>query len=195
MLIKISGVNATTFLQGQFTINIGKLEPDVPRLAAYCNNKGRVIAVFYITKIDNQNYLVDLPGDNQDNFLRVLKKYAVFSRVKVEENTHPPFPKGADARSAAGGSTPTIYQTTSEKFLPHMLNLPELGAIDFDKGCYIGQEIIARTEYRGQVKRKMHKVLVTNAEQDFTPGSEIILDDGSKAIVIDKLDDGFLVIS
>ncbi|MFT3930081.1 MAG: hypothetical protein QM709_07260 [Spongiibacteraceae bacterium] len=46
-----------------------------------------------------------------------------------------------------------ICAATSEMFLPHMLNYHETGAINFKKGCYTGQEIVARTHYRGQVKR------------------------------------------
>lgn len=50
---------------------------------------------------------------------------------------------------------PEIWPQTTELFLPHQLNLPELGAVSFTKGCYCGQEIIARMEYRGHLKRKM----------------------------------------
>lgn len=50
---------------------------------------------------------------------------------------------------------PQVYGATSEAFVAQMLNLDRLDAIDFDKGCYTGQEIIARAHYRGQVKRRM----------------------------------------
>lgn len=50
---------------------------------------------------------------------------------------------------------PTIYQATSSQFLPHELALPTLGAIDFEKGCYTGQEIIARMHYRGKLKMQL----------------------------------------
>lgn len=48
-----------------------------------------------------------------------------------------------------------IYPETSEKFLPHEINLPQLNAISFDKGCYTGQEIIARMHYRGKAKNQL----------------------------------------
>lgn len=48
---------------------------------------------------------------------------------------------------------PEIEVQTIEKFLPHTLNLPALGAIDFKKGCFCGQEIIARMEYRQTPKK------------------------------------------
>lgn len=72
---------------------------------------------------------------------------------------------------------PAVYKITSGKFLPHDINLPELEAVSFTKGCYKGQEIIARMHYRGQRKKHMYYGLcdntaviqpgdyVTNAEQ------------------------------
>lgn len=50
---------------------------------------------------------------------------------------------------------PVIGEATSGKYTPHMLNLDCLGAISFDKGCYTGQEVVARTEYRGRSRRRL----------------------------------------
>ena len=52
---------------------------------------------------------------------------------------------------------PQVYAATSEAFVAQMLNLDLLGAIAFDKGCYTGQEVIARAHYRGRVKRRMQR--------------------------------------
>ena len=52
---------------------------------------------------------------------------------------------------------PQVYAATSESFVAQMLNLDLLGAIAFDKGCYTGQEVIARAHYRGRVKRRMQR--------------------------------------
>lgn len=51
-----------------------------------------------------------------------------------------------------------IYQDTYEKFLPHDLNLDQLGALDFNKGCYTGQEIVARMHYLGKRKRQLYRL-------------------------------------
>lgn len=48
-----------------------------------------------------------------------------------------------------------IVDTTSEMFIPQMLNFDKLKAISFSKGCYTGQEVVARAHYRGAVKRRM----------------------------------------
>lgn len=58
---------------------------------------------------------------------------------------------------------PEIYPATSETFVPQMLNLDVIGAISWQKGCYTGQEIIARAQYLGKVKRRMYLGRVNSA--------------------------------
>lgn len=67
---------------------------------------------------------------------------------------------------------PTLCPNTSGLFLPHDINLDKLGAIHFDKGCYTGQEIIARMHYRGKLKRHMYLASIT-ASSPPIPGSDI----------------------
>ena len=50
---------------------------------------------------------------------------------------------------------PFITAATQDQFVPQMVNLEAVGGVDFKKGCYPGQEIVARAQYRGQVKRRM----------------------------------------
>jgi len=50
---------------------------------------------------------------------------------------------------------PFITAATQDQFVPQMVNLEQLGGVDFKKGCYPGQEIVARAQFRGQVKRRM----------------------------------------
>ena len=56
---------------------------------------------------------------------------------------------------------PAIGTATSGEFIPQMVNLDLLNAISFSKGCYTGQEIIARTKYLGRVKRRMLRFSAT----------------------------------
>ncbi|MDO8846543.1 folate-binding protein YgfZ [Methylicorpusculum sp.] len=51
---------------------------------------------------------------------------------------------------------PWLDETTSEEFIPQMLNLDKLGGISFNKGCYTGQEIVARTHFLGKAKRELY---------------------------------------
>jgi tRNA-modifying protein YgfZ len=50
---------------------------------------------------------------------------------------------------------PLITSATQDQFVPQMVNFEQIGGVDFKKGCYPGQEIVARAQYRGQVKRRM----------------------------------------
>jgi folate-binding protein YgfZ len=64
---------------------------------------------------------------------------------------------------------PTLSPETSEVFLPHRIGLPEIDAVSFNKGCYIGQEIIARTQYRATPKYKV-MCFKSNSRLPLTPG-------------------------
>ena len=78
---------------------------------------------------------------------------------------------------------PQVYTATSELFVAQMLNLDLLGAIAFDKGCYTGQEVIARAHYRGKVKRRMQRWL--NAGQTILkPGDAARASDGRALSVV-----------
>jgi tRNA-modifying protein YgfZ len=66
---------------------------------------------------------------------------------------------------------PLITAATQDQFVPQMVNFEKLGGIDFQKGCYPGQEIVARAQYRGQVKRRMVR-LQAPAGAELRPGQE-----------------------
>lgn len=53
---------------------------------------------------------------------------------------------------------PQIYPQTAEAFVPQMANMELLGAVNFNKGCYPGQEVVARSHYLGKLKRRMYRL-------------------------------------
>ena len=61
----------------------------------------------------------------------------------------------------------SINICTQESYLPHQLNLDRSGSVSFTKGCYTGQEIVARTEYRGKTKRRTLPVVLDTSIADF----------------------------
>ena len=65
-----------------------------------------------------------------------------------------------------------IYKESTEKFIPQMLNLDILDAVSFSKGCYTGQEVVARVQHRGKIKQRMFKFKTEN-EDLISHGSEI----------------------
>lgn len=68
---------------------------------------------------------------------------------------------------------PDIEAATSEAFIPQMLNFDLLNGISFTKGCYTGQEIVARTHYLGQSKRRMFRLKAASGVGRFTAGDAI----------------------
>jgi folate-binding protein YgfZ len=81
---------------------------------------------------------------------------------------------GADAwelRSVRSGM-PTIVAATQEAFVPQMANFELVGGVSFKKGCYPGQEIVARTQYRGILKKRMALAHVDGTERPL-PGQSV----------------------
>ncbi|WP_237058763.1 CAF17-like 4Fe-4S cluster assembly/insertion protein YgfZ [Microbulbifer sediminum] len=72
---------------------------------------------------------------------------------------------------------PQLHAATSEMFIPQMLNLHLLGGVSFKKGCYTGQEVVARMQYLGAAKRRMYRARCESGELP-APGSDIVTDDG-----------------
>ena len=65
--------------------------------------------------------------------------------------------EAAWVRQSICAGQPFIVADTQEMFVPQMVNMDRIGAIHFDKGCYVGQEIVARTQNLGRIKRRMYR--------------------------------------
>ncbi len=76
---------------------------------------------------------------------------------------------------------PVIHAPTSDRFVPQMLGLDDLGAVSFRKGCYPGQEVIARARYRGQVKRHLIRGTATTP---LAPGDSLLAAGRNAAAVL-----------
>ena len=103
---------------------------------------------------------------------------------------------------------PWVTEINREKFLPQMLNLDQLDGLSYQKGCYPGQEVIARLHYRGEVKRRLYSIksngeliegTVINTDKDEKVGIVInaVKEDvyffGLAVIEIDRLDDQLIL--
>jgi folate-binding protein YgfZ len=86
------------------------------------------------------------------------------------------------AQDIAAG-LPQITVATSGLWVAQMLNLDLVDGVSFDKGCYTGQEVIARAHFRGQVKRRMQR-FSTNSATALTPGAKVRFQDGRAAQVV-----------
>lgn len=215
-VVQVRGEDAASFLQGQLTQDVQKLGDAGALLSAWCNPKGRVIAVPRLLTLNGGFGLV-LPADLAEPVMQRLLMYRLRAKVAIalaEEWRSTAVAAGPDldalaargllpprtrnASRSAGALTafelgtparcvelygprpeiaaleltsmlsdaewqralvdagiPTVTAATTEQYTPHMLNLDLLGAISFTKGCYTGQEIVARTEHRGHTKRRL----------------------------------------
>ena len=81
---------------------------------------------------------------------------------------------------------PWLTTETSEEFIPQMLNLDQLGGISFNKGCYTGQEIVARTHYLGKAKRALF-LAECDTQSTPAPNSTIFDDSTGTELAIGKV--------
>ena len=75
---------------------------------------------------------------------------------------------------------PQVFAATSEQFIPQMLNVDLIDGVSFTKGCYTGQEIVARTHHLGRVKRRAMRFVLSPGDAP-APMSNLLVDDGAKA--------------
>ena len=72
---------------------------------------------------------------------------------------------------------PEILESSREAFVPQMVNLDLIGGISFDKGCYVGQEIVARTHNLGRIKRRMLGFRATGGAVPVPRSAVVTVDD------------------
>ncbi len=81
-----------------------------------------------------------------------------------------PVPSGVFWWSEIDAAVPTVFAATQEKFVPQMINFEVVGGVSFSKGCYPGQEVVARSQYRGKLKRRMQRAHCATAT---TAGADV----------------------
>ena len=68
---------------------------------------------------------------------------------------------------------PQVTLATQDQFVPQMANFELVGGVDFKKGCYPGQEIVARTQYLGKLKRRMYRGSIEAGPSSPAPGQDL----------------------
>lgn len=223
--LKISGVDAVTFLQGYTTCDLAALKNDTAQLGAVCNIQGRMLASFIVIR-QGQDLILRMHKSLVPEIIAFLGKYIVFSKAELSDISEglrcygalnpestpgePPYPVRTDGgtitidlgnreeRWTAANDAPTttgmieqwndaeleagvawVDKDSCEKYLPQMFNYHQLGGISFTKGCYLGQEIVARMQYRGALKKRLHRIESGAQGRDLASGN--IVASGSHA--------------
>ena len=86
----------------------------------------------------------------------------------------PPLPPAAWRWLEVRSGLPRVSAATADQFVPQMLNLELLGGVNFKKGCYPGQEVVARSQYRGTLKRRTY---LMDSSAALAPGMEVFHSD------------------
>lgn len=124
--------------------------------------------------------VIRLPGSNPRYEVIIDANYAQTLWGELKQKLKP---VGRDAWEwlEVQAGIPDISSATQEEFVPQMVNLDALGGINYKKGCYTGQEIVARTHYLGKVKRRTQ---LAHISSDNAPavGDDVFVEGGAEAI-------------
>jgi folate-binding protein YgfZ len=182
-VLKISGSDAQSFLQGQLTNDINNLDERTAQLNALCQHQGKIIALVTVVKKSDDFYVI-IASSMLEIVKNRLSLFIIMSDVVITttsysvigcldgsgeyvltdeisynlQDNHTLENDEIFEATLIENNIPEIYPQTSEKFVPQMLNLDidEFG-VNFKKGCYTGQEVVARLHYLGKAKRRMFK--------------------------------------
>ena len=178
----LDGPDAAAFLQGYVTADLDDLRPEAALPMAYCNLKGRVLASGWALGEPTCIRLL-MHASVAEDCAASLAKYLLFAKSKLRREDAgvsfsqqrspdavelPPigwfatFGAGASGHvgfsdACARAGFVVVAKAVSEAFLPQMIGLTHMGAVSFAKGCYLGQEVVARAEHRGQVKQTLRR--------------------------------------
>jgi folate-binding protein YgfZ len=163
-VLTVRGRDAASFLQGQLTRDVAALGEGELGLAALLTPQGRVVATPWLARRADGYDLV-LPAALAPAVCERLQRFVLRAKVTLALLAPDAGPGSAAAPAATTlalvrAGLPEVGVEASEEWIPQMLNLDLVGAISFQKGCYTGQEIVARTQHLGRIKRRMFRLAV-----------------------------------
>jgi folate-binding protein YgfZ len=253
-LLRFTGPDAQSFLQGQVSNDTRRLAENRGLLAAYSSAQGRVLALMHLLP-HSSGVVAVLPRELISPTMEALRRFVLRAKVKIEDagealsvaglhGARGMQSVGIDTPSGSGyiekdgigiaavngdgsrywvigaaqslaehglagappraeqiehhwrladirAGLPQIYLATREVFVAQMLNLDLLDGISFTKGCYTGQEIIARTQHLGRIKRRLYRLRLPPGE--WRVGAPLHLSDGRSGRIVEaiRVGDGF----
>ena len=136
-------------------------------------NQGIKLPENYLDIVRSHDVMIMRVGKNTERYQLMgdTTKVNTFMKLNLAEYTSMSIESWDNLNIFDG--IPNIYPTTQEAFIPQSINMDLIDGINFKKGCYTGQEIVARTHYLGKVKRRMFRAFI-ESEDDLTPGEQII---------------------
>jgi tRNA-modifying protein YgfZ len=147
-------------------VRLGLSGPDAARLASETLGVALPQGIMGMAHADDA-FLLRL-GDNRfDVFVRPEAAQALWQKLAAAAR-----PIGTPAWDwlLINGGIPAVVPATQDHFVPQMANMEILGGVSFNKGCYPGQEIVARSQYLGKVKRRL---FLAHLDVPAQPGDEL----------------------
>ena len=199
-LLRFRGADVRKFLQGQLSNDVTALGADRLMFAGFHNPQGRVLALLRLGAPAPDQVIALLPAELAEATMTALRRYVLRAKVTISNESSaaaiaelaaqlpalaPVLAPTAHALNIAAG-VPQVYGATSGMFVAQMLNLDCVDAISYSKGCYTGQEIIARAHYRGRMKRRMQR-FETERAAVLAPSQAVTLGDGRAAQIVDAV--------
>ena len=204
----LNGVDAQKFLQGQVTVHVERLALNESRYTAICDLKGRIHFGLWIKKLNTESFELVTTHDQAEEFAKHIKKFGAFSKLKLEE-IGSVFPTIHGIKTDFSSNETDIYtwqieaiksgqawisKTTEHLFQPQELRLHQRDGVHFDKGCYLGQEIVARLWFKAKPKHWLHLIHAkgdlpapaTQLNKDVEVVNSVNINDGYLALVIAK---------
>jgi len=211
---RAAGPDAASFLQAQLTADLSRLADSASGFSAYCDPKGNVLALLRVIR-RGDDYLLIAARDLMESLLSTLGKFVLRAKIRFEpveavvvgigdrERLDYALEAGDFCGEVEAVSDWRVRELragiawlgpqTSGQFLPQMLGFDRLGAVSFRKGCFPGQEVIARVRYLGKIKR-LPLIVSFKGTAGLEPGAEVELhgEDGpaGSAVVVDSAASG-----
>lgn len=166
------GVDAQKFLQGQVTVHVERLMENQTRYTAICDLKGRIHFGLWLKKINSESFEIITTQDQSEEFAKHIKKFGAFSKMKLEA-FGTVFPTVVDIHTEFSAAETDIQawqlqaiktgqawicQASEHEFQPQELRLHQREGVHYDKGCYLGQEIVARLWFKAKPKHWLHLI-------------------------------------
>ena len=202
----LNGIEAQKFLQGQVTLNVELLAENSTRYCAICSLKGRIQYGLWLTKRSSDQFEIVCTQDQAEDLAKHIKKYGAFSKMMLTaadavyptaEGIYSHFSTTetdiqAWQKTAIESGQAWICAASAEAFQPQELRLHQREGVHYDKGCYLGQEVVARLWFKAKPKQWLHLIqaagecpTVTSAiSKSVEVVNSIGIDDGYLALVI-----------
>jgi folate-binding protein YgfZ len=161
-VIKFSGKTTRGFLNAYTTKNWKDVSLSCLQTSAFLNQKGRVVVIAHLKLSDENEAYCYLPAEAVPLLIDHLNPYLKINRITYEVNPEliSSFFKNTDI--TADTFVPWLTTEAQGMYTAHDLSLDVLNMIDFDKGCYLGQEIAARMDARMTSFKKRLALIPSN---------------------------------